>query len=130
MRTGAKQRTISLPGRYTEIEEAILNYLYENPSTPTGTAHLLIALRPQQTPASFEPVVGEARNKEFDEIQYAIETLIADGLAAGQRIVQSQRLQYVQLKLTRKGEAQAIVEKRRPKEVTSTIPRPGDDGKG
>ena len=122
----AKQRTLNLPGRYTETEGAILSYLYENPGVPTGTAHLLGVLRPQKASLSIDAAAIEARKKEFDEIQYGIETLIADRLAAGQRVMQNGQLQYVQLKLTAKGEAQAILEKRRPKKIVHTIPRPGD----
>jgi|GEM_PF-6533814 len=117
-------RSLELPGKYTEIEETILSYLYENPGVPTGTAHLLSILRPQQTPTSLDAAAVEARKNAFDEIQYGIETLIADRPAAGQRVMQYGQLQYVQLKLTPKGEAQAILEKRRIKKITHSIPRP------
>jgi hypothetical protein len=50
----------------------------------------------------------ETENLAFEEIQDGVETLIASRLVKGKRVSQSGRIEFVQLRLTAKGEAEAI----------------------
>jgi hypothetical protein len=54
-----------IQGKYSETEEAILDYLYESPGVSTGTAHLLGILRPSKAPSSLDTATVEARKKEL-----------------------------------------------------------------
>jgi hypothetical protein len=116
-----EERALTLPGskgKYSEIEEAILKYLYEHPDWSIGTMSLVQALKSE--------VKDEESEKAFSDIQYGVETLIADKLIKGKRVLASQVIQFVQLELTPKGEAEAILQKRRVGEINiiSSIPRP------
>ncbi len=103
-----KNFTVDVPGKFSAIEEGILGYLYEHPEENIGTGGLVGKLKPEQSTA-------EQQGQAFEEIQYDIESLIAARLVRGKRVSASGKVQYVQLRLTPKGEAEAIKERRRVK---------------
>ncbi len=65
-----------------------------------------------------KPVLGSDEHAEdgkpkFDDVQYAVETLIESGWAGGSRDVGNDGVCYKSLKLTAKGEGEAIRGKRK-----------------
>jgi hypothetical protein len=112
---------MNLPGKFSPTEEAILGYFYAHPDGSIGTAGLTEALKPgQRTP--------DQQRQAFDEIQYGIETLAAARLVKGKRVSKSGKVQYVELRLTTKGEAEAIKEQRRLKNISVNVMSLADNG--
>jgi hypothetical protein len=109
-------REIDLPGKYNAIEEAILIYLYEHPGWDAGTANLVQMLKPG--------LQSDELQQAWEDVQYGIETLVKDGLVSGNRYLQNGLLQYSKLNLSTKGEVEAITQKRRPKKLVHSVPRP------
>jgi len=70
---------IDIPGKFSDSEEAILDYLYGHPDEKIGTKDLVRSLRAEQPQA-------------YEEIRYGVETLIAAALARGKRISDSGRI--------------------------------------
>lgn len=104
------------PVRYGESEEAIRQHLYLNPNPlPSHTTYNLAgALRKQQF-EELEADSDEWRTKlhaAYAEVQRAIESLILQRLAKGDRERDDKVIHFMNLKLTPKGEAQAIRLKR------------------
>ena len=108
--------------KFSQMEEAILDYLYAHPDGEIGTPGLMRILKPEQD-------TDEQRQEAYKETQYAIETLLAAGLAKGERHSGYGDVYHSELRLTPKGEAEAIKQRRRPKKaiVESHIPRPETD---
>ncbi len=104
---------VIVPGKFSALEEAILAYLYANPTPALGTKELTQEL-------------SNARGKQegYDQVQYGIETLIVAGLVKGKRSSEMGTLCHHRLQLTPKGEAEAIKQKRRLKKIVFDIPRP------
>jgi hypothetical protein len=115
------EQEIAIPGKYSDIEETILIYMYEHP-WELGTSSLVLALRPG--------LQGEEQRKAWEEIQYGIETLVENRLAKGKRLLLNNLIQFSSLVLTPKGEAEAITVKRRLKTVVliHDVPRPNRSG--
>jgi len=109
---------VHVPGTFSDTEEAILGYLYDNPDGSMGTTSLMSALQPEQQSTA------EQREQSFEGIQYGIETLVAHLLVKGKRTTEAGKVRYVQLRLTSKGQAEAIKQKRRLKKIILDIPRP------
>jgi hypothetical protein len=86
-------------------EESILLYLYENPASVLNTYSLAQNLT--QKPGQLAPEV-------FAAFQYAVETLISTGLINGTRY-KGADLYYGEISLTKKGEVEAILQKRKAK---------------
>jgi hypothetical protein len=98
---------IPIPGEYGATEEAILRHLYEHPGERIGVADLVRALE-----------------QSFEDVLFGVETLIEQRLPKGKRVLESEKLQFINLRLTAKGEAAAIRERRRPKSIILNVPRP------
>jgi len=111
---------VKVQGKFNETEEAILEFLYTHPNG-WGTYSLTRELRP-------EPKTGlseEQKLKAFDEIQHAIETLVAAKVAKGKRLRDaSGRVYFEKLQLTANGEAEAIKQRRRVKQIVGHFARP------
>lgn len=112
-----KNFEVDVPGKFSATEEAILEYFFEHPDENIGTAGLIKVLKLEQSTAGQE-------QQAYKEIQFGIESLVAARLVKGKRVSESGRVQYVQLRLTAKGEAEAIKQKRRLKKIIFDIPRP------
>jgi hypothetical protein len=108
-----EQFDVDVPGKFGSAEVAILDYLYKHPES-ISTARLVEILKPENK-------TGEQQKLAFDEIQDGVETLIANKLVKGKRVSQSGRIEFVQLRLTAKGEAEAIKQKRRLKKIRVTV---------
>jgi hypothetical protein len=112
------------PG-YSLLEETILNHLYENPSGLWSTLDLVRALKPSEGEIKLDD--GEQMKRAqatFDEVQYAVETLIKDRLVNGELVKQggqAGKVYFLNLKLTNKGMAAAIEQKRHPMFVLRSI---------
>ena len=77
-------------------------------------------LRPQQ-------IEGEQDQQAYEEIQVAVEKLIAAKLITGKRVPESERVFFDKLHLTRKGEIEAIRRKDTPDYIVVNSPRPQRD---
>jgi hypothetical protein len=107
---------VDVPGKFGGAEVAILDYLYKHPES-IGTSGLVKILKPDHK-------TGEQQKLAFEEIQDGVETLIASRLVKGKRVSQSGRIEFVQLRLTAKGEAEAIKQKRRLKKIRANVTNP------
>ena len=110
------EHEIDLPGKYSAIEEAILIYLFEHQGWDAGTVNLVQILKPG--------LQSDELQQAWKDVQYGIETLVQDGLVSGNRYVQNGLLQYSKLKLSSKGEVDAITQRRRPTKLVHSVPRP------
>ena len=122
------QHEIAIPGKFSETEEAILDYLYQHPGGGVGSGDLAKVLSPElileQSTELLDNEQLQAIDQALRKAQYGIETLIAARLVRGKRALKSNRLTYVQLDLTAKGQAEAIKQGRRLKKIISSVPRP------
>lgn len=109
-----------IPGKFDATEEAVLEYLYVHPGRVVGTEDLIREIKP-------DPGTTEQRQYTYDEIQGAIETLIADKIARGKRVSVSGRVSFEKLSLTRRGEVAAIRERKREKKLVVSISVIGRD---
>jgi hypothetical protein len=110
---------IAIPGKYTEIEEAILIWLYEHPGLDASTDTFTRMFNPGLN--MFEP--SQELREALGKTQFAIETLVEHRLVRGERFERGMVL-FLKLRLTPKGEAEAITQKRRPKTLIHNVPRP------
>jgi hypothetical protein len=99
-------------GKYSELEEAILAHLFDNPGGNIGTYSLMKSLRPDKDSPDGLWKTPEVERGAYEEVQYGIETLIKDKLAKGKRDGIPGSIAYSQLKLTPNGEVEAIAQKR------------------
>jgi hypothetical protein len=114
---------IDLPGKYSKLEEAVLLYLYDHPGWDASTFTLSKVLTGTSQATTEKPEDVDATG--VANVQFAIETLIKDRLVSGDRKLAAGELVYFErLKLTPKGESQAIEEKRRPTKLIHSVPRP------
>lgn len=126
-----ESKVINVPGEFSELEEAILDLLYNNPNSNYGTGGLVRELRPEPPDGSDEQK-AEQQKQAFHDVQYGIETLIVAKHLKGKR----QRafngdVYFEELKLTPSGEAAAIKQKRRLKKIvisSNRPPRENDEG--
>src|ERR1035441_8278969 len=81
----AMKLVLQQKGKYSEIEEAILAYLYEHPGENIGTGSLMKMLRPDKGSSDGLWQTPEAQRQVYEEIQFGIETLIKDKLVKGKR---------------------------------------------
>lgn len=113
---------MNIPGKFNPLEESILDYLYDHPDDEIGTESLAQALKPEQ----FAAGVG-AEIAVCDEVQNGIETLIAANLVRGKRIAPLKVVEYSKLRLTPKGEAEAIKQRRRDKKLIVSVKNIGGE---
>jgi hypothetical protein len=90
---------IGSKGNYSEVEEAILDYLFNNPAATTGTYSLMKALKPDKDSPDGSWTTPAAQQKAYEEIEFGIETLIKDKLAKGKRGGTPGNIEYNQLQL-------------------------------
>jgi hypothetical protein len=102
----------NVPGEFSELEEAILEYLYEHPDSDIGTPGLIKILKPDQNPDG---------QQAYKDVQYAIETLLAARLVKGERHAGFGSVYHAELSLTPKGEAEAITQRRRVKKIVVNV---------
>ncbi|SRR6266487_3403673 len=116
-----KTKTIEIPpaaGKFSETEEATLAYLYAHPEEEIGAKGLASILKPEE-------------QESWKDIEEGIKTLIVAGLVVGKRVSDTQSVWHEKLRLTTKGEMEAIKEERRPKEgITLNLRFVGDEGEG
>jgi hypothetical protein len=105
---------VNVLGKFSPVEEAILDHFRAHPDENIGTADLTRILKPADS-------TSERQQKAFDEIQDGIEALVVRKLVRGRRVSESGKVQYVGLRLTKKGESGAIKEHRRTKSITVTV---------
>ena len=91
--------------KFSETEKLILESLYANPDSKLGTADLMKVVKPEQS-------TEEQQQQAYKETQYAIETLVAENLAKGKLHAGFGDVCYAELRLTAKGEAEAINQRR------------------
>ena len=122
--------TNPVPYHFGSIEEWILQQVFDFPHASHGTYTLFQQLNQvfQSEPTSRD-VVNELRNalrldplpaeenaeqrkRDFNDVERAVETLIAEGWAKGDRNSGVDGVYYTDLKLTNKGEGEAIRRKR------------------
>jgi len=115
-----KPPEVNLAGEFSETEEAMLAYLYAHPDSDIGTPGLMTILKLGQDN-------DEQRQQAYKVTQYAIETLVASGLVKGKRYPGFGDVYHAELRLTPKGEMEAIKQKRRVKKIIVDIPRPNRD---
>ncbi len=101
------------PGKFNATEEAILAYLYAHPEE-IGTKGLASILKLEE-------------QESWKDIEEGIKTLIAAGLIRGKRVSDPQCVWHEKLRLTTKGEVEAIKQERRPKGITVNIELVGGD---
>jgi len=112
-----KTETIEVPaapGKFNATEEAILAYLYAHPEK-IGAKGLASILKQEE-------------QESWKDIEEGIKTLIAAELVIGERVSDSQGVWHEKLRLTRKGEREAIKEERKPMGITVNIEFIGGDG--
>jgi len=104
------------PIRYGELEEAILQHLYLNPNPrPSHTTYNLAGVLRQQQIKELLSGSDEWRAEiraAHSEVQRAIESLILQRLIKGDRERDDKMVHFTNLKLTPKGQAEAIRLKR------------------
>lgn len=111
----AERSELEVKSKYSETEEFILLHLYDHPGQDAST----ITLTRQYKSVDFG---SEEWKKAFADTQYGVETLIADQLISGERKMASDKAVYFdKLKLTKKGEAEAIMHKRRIKKIVLDV---------
>ena len=100
------------PQRYGELEEAILRHLYDNPTPrPAHTTYNLAGALRKESLAELGAGSPEWRAKiqqDREEVQRTIESLILKHLIKGDRERDDKMIHFTNLKLTSKGEAEAI----------------------
>ncbi|SRR5258708_39465042 len=94
---------MDLPGEFSAIEESILEYL----SSHTG----------KETTENLASVL----ECNLQDTQNGIETLIVSRLVKYKKVPLNSGATYVNLQLTKEGERQAIIERRRVKELVVNI---------
>ncbi len=112
-----KTKTIEIPaapGKFNATEEAILDYLYAHPAEGIGAKGLASILKPEE-------------QESWKDIEEGIKTLIVGGLVKGKRVSAPQSVWHEKLRLTTKGEAEAIKQERRPKGITLNLQFIGGD---
>jgi hypothetical protein len=114
-----KPHEIKIPGKYPEIEETILIWLYDHPGHDASTDTFTEMFNPDLNMYEASEELQEA----LETTQHAIETLVEQRLVAGDRFLQG-RVKFSKLRLTPKGEAEAIRQKRRPRKLIHSVPRP------
>lgn len=132
--------SISLaPSGFETIEEWIVHQLYEQPKvnhmTQTLFQHLerVLAAEPScrevmnqlRSATGQPPLSADAHIEEpklvYGAVQHAVETLIQEGLAKGDRNSGVDGVYFTDLKLTTKGEATAIRQKRKRAEGAEAL---------
>jgi hypothetical protein len=127
------------PSGFETIEEWIVHQLYEQPKVNHMTHTLFQQLeRVLQAEPSRRDIMNQLRaamgqpplsadhhieepKLVYSAIQYAVETLIQDGLAKGDRNSSVDGVYFTDLKLTTKGEAAAIRQKRKRAEGAEAL---------
>jgi len=109
-----KEFELKLPVNFSDLEAAVLEYLYNHPGESAGTEALFETLKPEHdTP--------EKREQAYQEFRDVVETLYADRLLKGKRISSASGVCFAQLSLTRKGESETIKERRRRRGVVLEV---------
>jgi hypothetical protein len=98
---------IAIPGKFSDLEEAILLWLYERPGQVANTVNLAQFFNPTLNLAATSPEVRPA----MESTQYAIETLVEHRLVDGDRYRSGDMVMFTGLHLIRKGESEAYNDK-------------------
>lgn len=127
------------PSGFETVEEWIVHQLYEQPKANHMTHTLFQQLERvlqaepsrrdtmnQLRAATGQPPLSDDHHIEepklaYGAVQYAVETLIQDGLAKGDRNCGVDGVYFTDLKLTTKGEAAAIRQKRKRAEGAEAL---------
>lgn len=117
----AESEEIGIEGLKDDLELEILLYLYNHPTGEHGTTSLAFNLRapslePGQLPR-FDEAYTQKQQQDILEVQHAIESLILAQCVEGVRAELGSSIQFNELKLTHKGEEEAIRAKRHLKEL-------------
>jgi hypothetical protein len=120
-----------VPDGFADIEGWLLHELYEHPQVKHATHTLfqqlegVLRTEPSnratineiRTATQMEPLPAEApvteKHVEYSSVQWAVETLIESGWAKGDRKSGADGVYFAEIRLTSKGEAEAIRRKRK-----------------
>ena len=105
------------------LEEEVLLFLYNHPDRAYETATLAFNLRapnvaPDELP-QFDEAYNQKQRQDLLAMQHAVESLFLAQCVDGQRETLGSTVQFTGLKLTRKGEEEAIRAKRNLPELPS-----------
>jgi hypothetical protein len=104
---------------YSEIEESILIWLYDHPTSKGSTVLFIPLLHPGVKPYR----AGEAERKAYLETQAAIETLILDKLVSGKPLpIAGGGVQHTELHLLKKGKLWVMAAKKKAKALQENPP--------
>ena len=106
------------------LEEEVLLYLYNHPNREFETATLAFNLRapnvaPDELP-QFDEAYNQKQRQDLMAMQHAVESLLLAQCVEGNRETLGSAVQFTALKLTRKGEEEAIRAKRNLRELPSS----------
>lgn len=106
MESDIKFPEVVIPGKFNARQESILDYLYAHPNLRIATHEL-------------------ARELEltFRDVQHEVETLVASQIVKGKRVASSGAIAFERIRLTARGEREAIKERRRVKRIIIDMPR-------
>lgn len=97
-------------------ERLILTYLYDHPGRMIGPADLVKVLKPDTDDSPLFGTNIVAYDPDvLDGVEQEVESLIVKALVKGKRILEAGSVRHTKLKLTKKGESEAILHKRSPK---------------
>lgn len=94
---------VDVPGKFNPIAESILEYLISHANKET-----------------VEKLAGVLKHS-VEDVQHGVEDLIVARLVKYKRISTNSGVTYVNLQLTKNGERQAIIQRRRTKEIVLNI---------
>lgn len=117
-----EKKKINVAGDHSDTEEAVLFYLYRHPGWNSDTFSLVKEIKGN----SEQTIEGRSQTqKNFEEMEYAVETLVMGKLVKGERQrAVSGDTYFSDLKLTPNGESAAIKASRRVRKLVIDIPRP------
>src|ERR1700743_152953 len=106
------------------LEEEVLLFLYNHPDREFETASLAFNLRapnvaPDELP-QFDEAYNQKQRQDLLAMQHAGERLVLSQCVEGQRETLGNAVQFTGLKLTRKGEEEAIRAKRTLRELPTS----------
>jgi hypothetical protein len=106
------------------LEEEVLLFLYNHPDREYETATLAFNLRapnvaPDELP-QFDEAYNQKQRQDLLAMQHAVESLILAQCVEGKRETLGSAVQFTGLKLTRKGEEEAIRAKRNLQKLPSS----------
>jgi hypothetical protein len=112
-----ERQVFDISGPLGIVGKAVLGCLYKHANGTIGTKDLMKILRPSQNE------VGQEQ-KAYEEIQGAIEKLLLARLVTGKRVPESEKVYHIKLRLTPKGEVEALRQRDLPDTLVVDLPRP------